>query len=172
MTNNISLIKSVSVIPGLSDHDGMFVVDSEINPVFNRPEPRKNLLFKKADLKSIDEESHANSMLDKFVPTKVYSTRYNLLWFDGTAKSLVRMKQKLCNRTKMSNNPDHWNDYKYIQKLTNKHLKRAHRGHMNTRLSNALEENNTKPFWNYIKSLRNDSVGVAPFKDKGQWPNH
>ena len=36
------------------------------------------------------------------------------------------------------------------------------------RLSNALEENNTKPFWNYIKSLGNDSVGVDPIKDKGQ----
>ena len=193
LTNNTSLIKSVSVIPGLSDHDGMFVVDSEISPVFNRPMPCKTLLFKKADWKSIDEESskfcinfpancdrnsvkenwvsfkaHVNFMLDKFVPTKVYSTRYNLPWFDGTAKSLGRKKQKLYNRAKICNNPDHWNDYKYIQKLTNKHLKKAHRGHINKRLSNALEENNTKPFWNYIKSLRNDSVGVAPIKDKNQ----
>ena len=66
-------------------------------------------------------------MLDKFVPTKVYRTWYKLPSFDGTAKSLVRRKQKLYNRAKISNKPDHWNDYKHIQKLTNKHLKKAHR---------------------------------------------
>ena len=89
----------------------MFVVDSEISPVFNRPEPRETLLFKKADWQSIDEESlifcikflancdrnsveensvsfkaHVNSMMDKFVPTKVFSTQYKTPCFDGNSQ--------------------------------------------------------------------------------------
>ena len=31
--------------------------------------------------------------------------------------------EKTHKRAKISNNPDHGNDYKHIQKLTNKHLK-------------------------------------------------
>ena len=49
LTNSTCLIKSISVIPGLSDRDGMLIVDSDID--FNRLKPRKALLmlFKKAD---------------------------------------------------------------------------------------------------------------------------
>ena len=35
-------------------------------------------------------------------------------------------------------------------------------------IEEGLRSNNTKPFWHYIKSRRQDSVGVAPLKDKSQ----
>ena len=31
-----------------------------------------------------------------------------------------------------------------------------------------LQNNNSKPFWKYIKSKKHDSIGVAPLKDHGK----
>ena len=37
--------------------------------------------------------------------------------------------------------------------------------HINTTIEKGLEENNTKPFWKYVKSRRQDNIGVAPLKE-------
>ena len=92
---------------------------------------------------------------------------HNLPWFDKKAKSLVRLKQKLYNRAKLTGNTNDWQKYRNVKKSTNHHLKRSHRHHVNSKLSDALENNNTKPFWSYIKSLRNDN-GVAPIRADGK----
>ena len=34
-----------------------------------------------------------------------------------------------------------------------------------------LENNNPKPFWKYIKSRKQDNIGVAPLKTNGQLVN-
>ena len=47
-------------------------------------------------------------------------------------------------------------------------MKRSHRHNVNSKLSDALENNNTKPFWSYIKPLRNDNDVVAPIKEEGK----
>ena len=44
----------------------------------------------------------------------------------------------------------------------------AHWQHVNLILDTAEKEHNTKSFWNYIKSQRQDTVGVSPLKKKGQ----
>ena len=113
-------------------------------------------------------KNHVQAMLSKYVPSKQLSTRHNLPWFDKKAKSLVRLKQKLYNRAKLTGNTNDWQKYRNVKKSTNHHLKRSHRHHVNNKLSDALENNNTKPFWSYIKSLRNDNNGVAPIKAEGK----
>ena len=36
------LVKNVCVIPGISDHDGMLVVDTDVRPLYNKPiDPEK-----------------------------------------------------------------------------------------------------------------------------------
>ena len=40
--------------------------------------------------------------------------------------------------------------------------------HLDNTLTDSLKENNTKPFWKYIKNLRQDNVGVAPIRSKGK----
>jgi hypothetical protein len=48
ITNNDSLINTVKVIPGLSDHDIVYV-EGDINPIVNKQKPRKLFLYNKAD---------------------------------------------------------------------------------------------------------------------------
>ena len=47
-TSNTSLVKSTSVVPGISDHD-IVVVDSDTKPHHNPKKPKKCFLFGKAD---------------------------------------------------------------------------------------------------------------------------
>ena len=38
---------------------------------------------------------------------------------------------------------------------------------INETTQNGLENKNTKPFWKYVKSKRQDNIGVSPLKSKG-----
>jgi hypothetical protein len=35
-----------------------------------------------------------------------------------------------------------------------------------------MEQNNTKPFWKYVKSRKQDNIGVAPLKERGHLINN
>ena len=64
LTNNPSLVRNCSIEPGFSDHDGMIVTDTYIQPVFNKSPPRKVPLYKSADWNLINEKA-------KFVQRKL-----------------------------------------------------------------------------------------------------
>ena len=51
-TNNPSLVKSSTSVPGISDH-AMVVTDCDIKPVYNKQNPRKVYLFSKANWEEI-----------------------------------------------------------------------------------------------------------------------
>ena len=57
LTNNPSLVRNCSIAPGFSDHDGMIVTDTDIQPVFNKSPPRKDPLYKSADWNLINEKA-------------------------------------------------------------------------------------------------------------------
>ena len=42
---------------------------------------------------------------------------------------------------------------------------------INNVIQKGLNENNSKPFWRYVKSRRQDNVGVSPLKKMGQYVN-
>ena len=71
-------------------------------------------------------------------------------------------------RAKKTKKPSHWEAYNRVSSSTKKALKKAHWQHVNLILDTAEKEHNTKPFWNYIKSQRQDTAGVSPLKKKGQ----
>jgi hypothetical protein len=35
-----------------------------------------------------------------------------------------------------------------------------------------MENNNSKPSWKYVKSRKQDNIGVAPLKEKGKLVSH
>ena len=123
---NPSLVKSVSVLPGISDHD-LVVVDLDVQPIMAKPTPRKIYKFKSADWQKIKEETghfsesflvscntnsveknwsifkqHMRLMTSKFVPSKILSSRSNLPWFTARLRKLTKKKQKLYNQAKES----------------------------------------------------------------------
>ena len=70
--------------------------------------------------------------------------------------------------TKLTGDTNDWQRFRNVKKSTNHLLKRSLQRHVNSKLSDAFENNYTKPFWLYIKFLRNVNNGVAPIKEEGK----
>ena len=127
LTNNASLVMNVSIFPGVSDHEGMAVINMDLKPMYTKPKPREIHQFIHADWDKIVEEcetfkdqylstyhtrtvdenwrifkAHIMKMLEKHVPKKFLMTRYNLTWFNKRLRSLVHKEQNVYNP---ANNP-------------------------------------------------------------------
>ena len=60
-------------------------------------------------------------------------------------------------------------EFKQFQKLCKKEFKQAETDYINETLQGGLDNNNSTPFWRYLKALRQDTcnIGIAPLKWKG-----
>ena len=83
-------------------------------------------------------------------------------------KRKIRKKQKLHQNAKQTNLKSDWENYRILKRTTQKECRNAHWKYVNESLLNCLEEGKNKSFWKYIKSKRNDSVGVSALRKNGQ----
>ena len=192
-TNNATLVKSSSVIPGISDHE-MVIVDTDIRPKYTKPQQRKLYKYKSAKWDEIKENLNEFStnflekdefdnrtvnenweafkkqifkVMDKFIPTKISTSRYNLPWLTNNIKRAIKSKKRLFNRAKKRNNVESWAKYRRHKRETQKTIKKAQWSYVENILVESFETKNTKPFWKYIKSKRQDNLGVSPIKSGG-----
>ncbi len=77
---------------------------------------------------------------------------------------MTRKKQRLYNAARRSHN---WVAYNKFKKQTQRAIKCPHWDHINSVISKAFEQGNSRPFWRYIKSKRSDSMGVSPIMSQG-----
>ena len=49
--------------------------------------------------------------------------------------------------------------FKTFKKSVEKEIRKARTEHLNNQVLNGLDKGNTNPFFKYIKSLKNDSIG-------------
>ena len=91
--------------------------------------------------------------------------RSTLPWMNRNLSKLVRKKCKLFKKAKSSGT---WNEFKDHQKLCRKEFRKAEQDFINKTIQDGLADNNPKPFWRYIKSKKNDNLGVSPLKENGQ----
>ena len=191
-TNKPGLVKSIKTIPGISDHD-ILVIDSDIRAQTSKKTPHKVYKWGRADWDKMREETtnfknsfilesntrsvqenylsiedHLKSTLDRHVPSKMTRTRIDLPWFTQELRRKCKHKQRLYNRAKKTGKAEHKVRYKEAQKKTQAALKQAHWQYVNDILQKGLEENNNKPFWTYVRSQKQDNLGVSPLKEGGQ----
>jgi len=57
-----------------------------------------------------------------------------------------------------------WSNYRSYQKECKRHLRKAEYEYINQNIFEGLKNNNTKPFWKYIKLKRQDAGGILPLK--------
>ena len=190
-TNKPSLTKFISVIPGISDHD-IVLVDSDIKPKLAKKDKRKVNLFNKADWGEIREKTsaftthflnkitqntvehnwqlikkHISQTISNLVPCKTTSCRYNLPWVTPKLRRMCRKKQRLYNKARKSGKSQDWSAFREVKKSIKKSLNTAHWDYINNILSGSLNNNDSKPFWNYIKAKKQDNVGISPLKRDG-----
>ena len=96
------------------------------------------------------------------------SSRQNLPWLSKSLLSSIRKKASLYKRAKRTKKPDLWAKYKLLKRETQRNIRSSRWSYINDRLSESLEQKNSKTFWRYIKSQRQDGSGVSPLKHDGQ----
>ena len=192
LTNNESLVKSTSIIPGISDHE-IVIIDSIIRPKIAKAANRKIYKWYSVDWIEINEnlsqfkqtflelaanrtveenwhelKHHINTLINDKVPHKWSSTRYNLSWFNRDLTRMTKCKKKLYNKAKQTKSQADWDIYKQCKKDTTSAIRKAHNEYVEHKLIRGLEEGSTKPFWRYVKSLRRDNSGISPLKQNGK----
>ena len=191
-TNKPNLISDLRTVPGYSDHDYV-VVDSSFKAVYSKKQPRRIYKWSRAEwepmkkdtlefvnqyLASDNEDSvqtmydkllaHIKKMLKEHVPSGWSRTSNSLPWISPSIRRQCKKKQRMYNKARKTKKSEHWAKYKVIASETRKQIKQAHWQHLNRILESAQEDKNPKPFWQYVKSQQQDSVGVAPLRDNGQ----
>lgn len=188
LTNRPTLLNRCEVIPGISDHEVVFI-NMNIEPHRSKPTKRKILLWKRADLDVINDlfeeyskkfmnefkettpveemwqsfRNHCKHIIEKHVPSKLSSSRFHQPWINKKIKRLSKRKQRLYNRAKRSGKERDWSCYNNLKKQQKLECRKAH----NNYVSNIVcPEINAKPkkFWSYIKSKRCDAVGVSSLR--------
>ncbi|KAH3854244.1 hypothetical protein DPMN_096781 [Dreissena polymorpha] len=144
-SNNQSLINRCEVLPGIADHDAIFV-ESSLRPMRVRKPPRKVYLYKKADFDSLRDELSAylpeftdntanisvdhtwkafenklKSLISKYIPTKTLSAnKVQKPWITKTIKSLHRKRNKLHSKFKSTGSLKDRRRYLHAKKETQK----------------------------------------------------
>ncbi|KAK3870887.1 hypothetical protein Pcinc_023913 [Petrolisthes cinctipes] len=184
LTNNISLITRIRVLPGLSDHE-MVLIDANIKPTTRKQLPRTIYMYNRADMDGItqdlvefcdsflDSDPMASSVetnwtrlrdfirdtMDKHIPTKTITHNRSLPWYNRQLKRLHRNKVKAYNRAKRYNDTEHWLEYKNIQKTLQKETKQAETKYTSTFLADNTQ--NHKKFFSFFKARKQDSSGIT-----------
>ena len=105
ITNNAFMVKSVQIIPGLSDH-GIVQAEIDIKPIINQQKPRKVPLYKKADWDSLKEHMHAFSL--NFVNSSEITDDVDMLWTNFSNELERSIMKYIPNRTTSANNRPPW----------------------------------------------------------------
>ena len=70
----------------------------------------------------------------------------------------MKKKARLYNQ---ANKTGSWGRFKQYQKECKGNLRRTEWDHINKIIQDGMDKHNSKPFWNYIKSKKQDNIGVA-----------
>ena len=188
LSNRPTLINRIEPMPGVSDHDIVYV-NSCLKPERKKPPKRKILLWKKADMDELKLEvqafvtsmtteftimtpvetiwmtlkKHVEDTTSKCVPSKMSSSRHNQPWINRTIKRLARRKQRAFNKARSSNLPKDWARLHKLQKLQKLECKKAFHTYIMDIISLDLYER-PKRFWSYIKNMKCDNNSVAPLR--------
>ena len=190
-TNNAPSVYKTTVMDGVADHLNVLV---EVNVTATRKRRVKSKVFlrEKADIEGISKSlrdflpqfhletagqdvdckwkkfhQKVHQTIDKFVPHKMTSSRYNLPWFGRALRQLCRKKQRLYNMAKASQRTADWINYNNFRKVVQRKLRSARTHYISDILGEAFK-GNPKVFWRYIKNLRKENTGVADLLHKDE----
>ena len=185
LTNVPSLIQNINILPGVSDHDIVSVEFLTSSDRIKQPR-RKVFMFKKGNFDKISEDLYQygrsvscatlaswsvdqlwtgfkkvlETSIEKHIPSKMISPNCNLPWFKQSHKRSERHKRKAYDKAKQTGSLSDWGTYKQHRRSLDRSL-RSSRSNYVREVGENLSTNNTKPFWKYIKSLRQSSTGVT-----------
>ena len=186
--NKPSLVKSITSIPSISDHN-IVLADCKLKPSIITKPQRKIYQWSKADWHSLREQTvvfaedflasattrsvnenyikfrtYLEEVMENKIPSKLSSKRFKLPWFNRELKRLCRKYKK----AKRSGREDHWEQYKEFQKVVQAKLTEGRWDYINRFLQIGLETGNKKPFWKYLRVQKQEDFGISALKSNGK----
>ena len=105
------------------------------------------------------------SAVDKYVLTKMSSTRQTHPRVDTKLQRLMRQKQRAHWRAKKTRKEKHWKRYKDLQRSAQKASRQTKKTYLQKVVSEDLDKT-PRRFWNYIKSRKQENEGVSSLIDQ------
>ncbi|KAK3092025.1 hypothetical protein FSP39_024520 [Pinctada imbricata] len=190
ITNRPSLINKIRPLPGVSDHEVLFI-DTNVEVKHQRPPKRKIYLWNRANIQGLQDDfesfstdfvnqhditqpvddlwnkikSSCQHHLDKHVPSKMTTQRYNQPWITRDLKRISRRKKRAFKRYRMSNSAKDYEKYHDLKSKSHVLCKQRYNEYVN---SIVMDENQKpKRLWSFVKSKRTDACGVSTLKQNG-----
>ena len=108
--------------------------------------------------------SDLHTEIKNYIPSKSVRSRNSPPWLNRHLRRLARRKNRLHKQARKTNR---WNNYRQFQRECKRAFRRAEWSYANNVIQDGLAQNNTKPFWRYVKSKQQDNIGVSPLKRYG-----
>ena len=111
-----------------------------------------------------DIKSCVESTMNANIPTRTISGKNHKPWLTSDIRRLSSKKHRLYKRAKRSGKPEHNQKFQEVKNLCSKKVKKTRVKYINRRVLGGLEDGNSKPFWSYIKSLRQEGIGIPSLR--------
>ena len=190
ITNRPSLVSRSEIIPGMGDHEAVFI-NSRLKAPKRKPPARRIDLWSKADTANLKSDAikFKNSFLDKFslsdsveemwtnfstnmtklkneyVPSKLSSTRTTQPWTNSTTKRLSRRKKRSFKKQRKSKKKRDIARYHRLKTESQRECRKAYHSYIQNFIDPEAKSN-PKKFWAFIKSKRQENSGVAPLRNR------
>ena len=105
--------------------------------------------------------------MERYVPHKYSTTRFNLSWFNRPLRRTVKKKQRLYNKAVKSGKAADWEEFKVLRRNTHKLIKESRSTYVRDTLGSAIQEE-PKKCWTFIKRLNQENFGVADLEKDGK----
>ena len=112
-----------------------------------------------------DFKTSIQEIIEKRVPLKMTSARHSHPWMNGSIKRAIRRKQRDYRKFKRTNAKRDRDRYRWLQQQVQWETRRANRQYMQDIVSESYTDK-PKRVLSYVKSKGQESIGVAPLKNK------
>jgi exonuclease III len=175
------LVSNLCTVPAFSDHVGVYFVSSfKVAPPQEIPKTRHHWnranFDRMREMLVLFDEQFQNSyasrsveenwilmkaafsrVVEENVPSS--STRPKLKILPREVIRLCRRKQRAYKTLRLYDTPENQARYRALRKASKRAVSRANRDHMEM-IARSLATENTRPFWGFIKSLRQDRTDI------------
>ena len=169
LTNNPTLVNKVTTLPGLSEHDAVYI-DVNIRPQIDKQKPRKVHLYNKAhwdQFKSHMKDFHTNftsnlegksvnqlwtdlkdaihTGLSLYVPCKTVSGKKSLPWITQQIKRYIRKRDSLYHKHKRSGKESDRAAFLKMKHLVQRSIRKSYDSYLESLLGIDSQEHHGDP---------------------------
>ena len=191
ITNNISKVNKVQVIPGISDHDAV-LVEGDLSPASNKQQKRQVPMYKKAQWNALkehvkqfgnnlnieDKSMSVNTLwlefkgmlengIKKYIPHRTAKKKDSLPWITSSIKKLLKKRDCMYIKSKKTGKEQDRKAFQALKHQAQKQLRQAYWAYVKDMIFPEVPDTDTqkqvgKNFCTYVKHCKQDSSGVAP----------